>query len=156
MYIGIERTPTTATTIFLGLAECRVAGGAGYNALVAATAAGCNAELHTCDRRALPVYEKLRSPCPIAPMTWLLKPGTSSERVQTSAQFPIPDLSHDNQVLLTMPRQSDPVVGILVACLAWGRPQQSHFKAAHSMLALCHGTFRCPNIVIATVGNMLM
>jgi predicted nucleic acid-binding protein len=35
-----------------------VAGGSAYDALVAATAAGCNAELFTCDRRALPVYER--------------------------------------------------------------------------------------------------
>ena len=34
------------------------AGGEGYDALVAATAAGCDAELVTCDRRALPVYER--------------------------------------------------------------------------------------------------
>ena len=35
-----------------------VTGGAAYDALVAATAAGCGAELVTCDRRALPVYER--------------------------------------------------------------------------------------------------
>jgi predicted nucleic acid-binding protein len=35
-----------------------VAGGAAYDALVAATAAGHRAELLTCDRRALPVYER--------------------------------------------------------------------------------------------------
>jgi predicted nucleic acid-binding protein len=29
-----------------------------YDALVAATAADCNAELFTCDRRALPIYER--------------------------------------------------------------------------------------------------
>ncbi len=32
--------------------------GAAYDALVAAIAAGCGAELVTCDRRALPVYER--------------------------------------------------------------------------------------------------
>ncbi|MPZ47599.1 MAG: PIN domain-containing protein [Betaproteobacteria bacterium] len=42
----------------LGLPNRSVAGGAAYDALVAATAAGCDAELVTCDRRALPVYER--------------------------------------------------------------------------------------------------
>ncbi len=42
----------------LGLADRGVTGGAAYDALVAATAAGCDAELVTCDRRALPVYER--------------------------------------------------------------------------------------------------
>ena len=42
----------------LGLPEHNVTGGAAYDALVAATAAGCRAELVTCDRRALPVYER--------------------------------------------------------------------------------------------------
>lgn len=42
----------------LGLSGQRVSGGAAYDALVAATAAGCDAELITCDRRALPVYER--------------------------------------------------------------------------------------------------
>ena len=42
----------------LGLPDHGVAGGAAYDALVAATAAGCGAELVTCDRRALPVYER--------------------------------------------------------------------------------------------------
>jgi len=41
-----------------GLAERSVSGGAAYDALVAATAAACDAELVTCDRRALPVYER--------------------------------------------------------------------------------------------------
>ena len=41
-----------------GLPELGVTGGAAYDALVAATAAGCGAELVTCDRRALPVYER--------------------------------------------------------------------------------------------------
>jgi predicted nucleic acid-binding protein len=40
------------------LAEHGIAGGAAYDALVAATAAGCGARLVTCDRRALPVYER--------------------------------------------------------------------------------------------------
>jgi predicted nucleic acid-binding protein len=42
----------------LGLAETGVTGGAAYDALVAATAAGCGAELVTCDRRAQSLYER--------------------------------------------------------------------------------------------------
>ena len=42
----------------LGLPDHGVTGGTTYDALVAATAAGCGAELVTCDRRALPVYER--------------------------------------------------------------------------------------------------
>lgn len=42
----------------LALPDHGVAGGAAYDALVAATAAGCGAELITCDRRALPIYER--------------------------------------------------------------------------------------------------
>ena len=42
----------------LGMPGRGVAGGAAYDALVAATAAGFDAELITCDRRALPVYER--------------------------------------------------------------------------------------------------
>jgi len=42
----------------LGLPDRGVSGGASYDALVAATAAGCGAELLTCDRCALPVYER--------------------------------------------------------------------------------------------------
>ena len=42
----------------LGLPDRGVAGGAAYDALVAATAADCGAELVTCDRRALSVYER--------------------------------------------------------------------------------------------------
>lgn len=41
----------------LGLPEHDVTGGAAYDALVAATAAECRAELATCDRRAAAVYE---------------------------------------------------------------------------------------------------
>lgn len=40
----------------LGLADQGITGGGAYDALVAATAAGCGAELVTCDRRALPLY----------------------------------------------------------------------------------------------------
>ena len=42
----------------LGLADHGVSGGAAYDALVAATAAGCGAELVSCDRRALTVYAR--------------------------------------------------------------------------------------------------
>ncbi len=42
----------------LGLHEQAVTGGAAYDALVAATAAAAGAELVTCDRRALGVYER--------------------------------------------------------------------------------------------------
>ena len=41
----------------LGLPEHQITGGAAYDALVAATAAGHGAELITCDRRAAAVYE---------------------------------------------------------------------------------------------------
>jgi len=42
----------------LGLSDRGVTGGAAYDALVAATAVGCGAVLISCDRRALPVYER--------------------------------------------------------------------------------------------------
>jgi len=42
----------------LELPDRGVTGGAAYDALVAATAAGCGADLVTCDRRALLVYER--------------------------------------------------------------------------------------------------
>ena len=42
----------------LALSDRGMTGGAVYDALVAATAAGCDAQLITCDRRALPVYER--------------------------------------------------------------------------------------------------
>ena len=42
----------------LGLADLGIAGGAAYDALVAATAAGFDAELVTCDQRAASVYER--------------------------------------------------------------------------------------------------
>jgi predicted nucleic acid-binding protein len=47
----------TYKEFILGLLEHDVTGGAAYDALVAATAAGCRAELVTCDRRAAAVYE---------------------------------------------------------------------------------------------------
>ncbi len=42
------------------LPDHAVRGGAAYDALVAATAANAGLELVTCDRRALPVYERYR------------------------------------------------------------------------------------------------
>lgn len=42
----------------LGLPEQGVAGGAAYDALVAATATANRADLVTCDRRAVPLYER--------------------------------------------------------------------------------------------------
>lgn len=42
----------------LGLTDHGVSGGAAYDALVAATAAANGVELLTCDRRAVPVYER--------------------------------------------------------------------------------------------------
>ena len=42
----------------LALPEHEVAGGSAYDALVAATATAHGAELLSCDRRALPVYER--------------------------------------------------------------------------------------------------
>lgn len=42
----------------LGLPDRGVAGGVVYDALVAATAADCNTDLITCDRRAFPIYER--------------------------------------------------------------------------------------------------
>jgi len=42
----------------LELPDRDVAGGAAYDALVAATAVACGAELVTCDRRALATYER--------------------------------------------------------------------------------------------------
>jgi predicted nucleic acid-binding protein len=47
-----------ARAFVLDLAGLQVSGGAAYDALVAATAATHRAELVTCDRRALPVYER--------------------------------------------------------------------------------------------------
>ncbi len=48
----------TYKDFILGLPDHGVAGGAAYDALVAATAVGYDADLVTCDRRALPVYER--------------------------------------------------------------------------------------------------
>ena len=53
-------------TLVLGLAEAGIRGGAIgaiYDALVAATAAAAGAQLVTCDRRALPIYERYAVRC---------------------------------------------------------------------------------------------
>ena len=42
----------------LGLPDHGIAGGSAYDALVAATAAFCGAELVSCDRRAIQTYER--------------------------------------------------------------------------------------------------
>jgi predicted nucleic acid-binding protein len=53
------RLPAGAYRRFvLDLAANGVAGGASYDALVAATAAHSNAELISCDRRAVSIYEQ--------------------------------------------------------------------------------------------------
>lgn len=54
----LRLTPSDYKSFILKLPDQGVAGGAAYDALVAATAAGVGAELVTCDRRALPVYER--------------------------------------------------------------------------------------------------
>ena len=55
---GLRLNTQAYTDFILGLHDRGVTGGAAYDALVAATAASCGAELVTCDRRALPVYER--------------------------------------------------------------------------------------------------
>jgi hypothetical protein len=54
----LRLTATGYREFVLGLPGHGITGGSTYDALVAATAAGCAAELFTCDRRALPVYER--------------------------------------------------------------------------------------------------
>ena len=54
----LRLSPQAHKNFILGLPDRGVTGGGAYDALVAATAAGCGAELVTCDRRALPVYER--------------------------------------------------------------------------------------------------
>lgn len=51
----------------LGLPDRDVTGGAAYDALVAATAAACGAELVTCDRRAAAVYDRYSVPTRFLP-----------------------------------------------------------------------------------------
>lgn len=54
----LRLSPSDYRAFILGLPQQGVAGGAAYDALVAATAAGFDADLVTCDRRALPIYER--------------------------------------------------------------------------------------------------
>ncbi len=54
----LRLSPRGYKDFIFGLSDHGVAGGAAYDALIAATAAGCGAELVTCDRRALPIYER--------------------------------------------------------------------------------------------------
>ena len=54
----LRLTEPAYTDFVLGLPDHGVSGGAAYDALVAATAAGCGAILVSCDRRALKVYER--------------------------------------------------------------------------------------------------
>ena len=53
----LRLSPAAYRTFVFGLPELGIAGGATYDALVAATAAACEAELVTCDRRAAAIYE---------------------------------------------------------------------------------------------------
>lgn len=52
----LRLSPRSHREFVLQLADHGVAGGAAYDALVAATAAANGAELVTCDRRAVPIY----------------------------------------------------------------------------------------------------
>ena len=54
----LRLSPGAFQAFVLGLPERQIAGGAAYDALVAATAAAHRAVIVTCDRRAVPVYER--------------------------------------------------------------------------------------------------
>ena len=54
----LQLDPRKYRDFVFGLAERGVSGGAAYDALVAATVASASGELVSCDRRALPIYEK--------------------------------------------------------------------------------------------------
>jgi len=54
----LRLSPAEYRKFLLALAKLEIAGGAAYDALVAATAAARSAELITCDRRAAPLYER--------------------------------------------------------------------------------------------------
>jgi predicted nucleic acid-binding protein len=54
----LRLSPSEFRKFISALPENGITGGGAYDALVAATAAGFDAELLTCDRRALPVYER--------------------------------------------------------------------------------------------------
>lgn len=54
----LRLSPAAFRDFVLGLPEKDVAGGGTYDALVAATAAANGAELASCDRRAVPIYQR--------------------------------------------------------------------------------------------------
>jgi predicted nucleic acid-binding protein len=54
----LQLAPRAHREFVRGLSDRELSGGAVYDALVAATAAAADAVLVTCDRRALPVYER--------------------------------------------------------------------------------------------------
>ena len=54
----LRLAPDAYRSFVLGLAARGIMGGAAYDALVAATAAACEAELVSCDQRALSIYER--------------------------------------------------------------------------------------------------
>jgi predicted nucleic acid-binding protein len=54
----LRLTPRAYRRFVLGLADNQLSGGAVYDALIAATATAAGADLVTCDRRALPIYER--------------------------------------------------------------------------------------------------
>jgi predicted nucleic acid-binding protein len=54
----LRLSPRGYKSFLLGLPERQVAGGAAYDALVAATVAASEAELVTCDRRAAQIYDR--------------------------------------------------------------------------------------------------
>ncbi len=54
----LRLSATAYREFILGLPDRHVAGGAAYDALVAATAIANDAELVTCDQRAVPLYER--------------------------------------------------------------------------------------------------
>lgn len=54
----LRLSPAAFQAFVRGLPERQIAGGAAYDALVAATAAAHRAVIVTCDRRALQVYER--------------------------------------------------------------------------------------------------
>jgi predicted nucleic acid-binding protein len=54
----LRLSPAAHKAFILGLADRGIVGGSAYDALVAATAAECGAELFSCDRRALRIYEQ--------------------------------------------------------------------------------------------------
>jgi len=54
----LRMEPEAYRAFVLGLPAAAISGGAAYDALIAATAVQCGARLLSCDRRALPVYQR--------------------------------------------------------------------------------------------------